>query len=562
MFDMFKYLINFSFVLIFINLSGVVSAAPIVQYTKLVEIKDNNILFSYGDTEEQDFFSCDKNTFSCTNLGTTSPKKDEIKVEEIKIDENKIGEIKASTSREIILAKNKNDKPTNIKESKDGVYIAYYNVLKGGEKSFVIINKSDLSVSEFRYVIKQEIGWELLTDELTLVSFSPDNKYLFFLSDEGNYPRYKVVDLEKYKNKIIDIKTIEIKESGVNTDILYLNNLENKVYILGNNVDSPYAWSIFEYDLNTGNSIKLVDSISYGFGLRNLDNKIFAYEMIDNGNRALIIDPKEKVIRNFDFGSKFESEIKRLPIKIGDSWANLNWKDELNKKAPIIIWLHGGPYRQTALGYHPFISYGVYDSVLDRMVLDGATVLKLDYSGSYGYGKSKSLEIVENVGNTDTRDIKEAIDYLKKDLGLTGKVYLSGNSYGGYAGAKAIVEYPKEIKGAVLINGVYDWRTLLNYLRTSLFNTHFGGVINASNTKLFKEASVFQKVKNLKNNKITIIHAEKDKTINVDQAYLFSEVLGLKNTPNNLVIIPNEDHVFTKNSSIETIYQEMKKLVK
>ncbi len=49
---------------------------------------------------------------------------------------------------------------------------------------------------------------------------------------------------------------------------------------------------------------------------------------------------------------------------------------DLNKPYTLLIWLHGGPYRQTSYGYHPFHSYGIYDSILELLRKDNTNIPK------------------------------------------------------------------------------------------------------------------------------------------------------------------------------------------
>ncbi len=51
---------------------------------------------------------------------------------------------------------------------------------------------------------------------------------------------------------------------------------------------------------------------------------------------------------------------------------------KITAETPMVVWLHGGPFRQIAKGYHSYPSYAVYDWVLDQVALQGAVVLKID----------------------------------------------------------------------------------------------------------------------------------------------------------------------------------------
>jgi hypothetical protein len=56
-------------------------------------------------------------------------------------------------------------------------------------------------------------------------------------------------------------------------------------------------------------------------------------------------------------------------------------------KKPLIIWLHGGPERQTSVGYHSYLSYGVYDEMLERFVRAGEKIEQQKVGFFNGFGR-------------------------------------------------------------------------------------------------------------------------------------------------------------------------------
>jgi dipeptidyl aminopeptidase/acylaminoacyl peptidase len=194
-----------------------------------------------------------------------------------------------------------------------------------------------------------------------------------------------------------------------------------------------------------------------------------------------------------------------------------------SKKHPLIIWLHGGPYRQSSFIRHTYISYGVYDWILEQAVNQGAYVVKIDYPGSYGSGRKNSESIKSGVGLVDVTAVKSVIDDFMTHNTVDG-VYLVGNSYGGYLALRTAVEYPDQITGTLSINGVTDWQSLLIYYKNSIFNEFFNGLPSSHNKKLFAQASIFSRIKNLKH-PVTIIQGEIDSTIPKFQATALKSAL-------------------------------------
>ena len=121
--------------------------------------------------------------------------------------------------------------------------------------------------------------------------------------------------------------------------------------------------------------------------------------------------------------------------------------------------------------------------------------------------------------------------------------------------------YPKQIDGALSINGVTDWGSLLVSYKNSIFNTFFNGIPSSKNKKLFTNASIIKNVDQIKN-PVYIIQGEKDTTIPKIQAVQLKKALDKANKISNLILIPEENHVFHKNSSINTICKSLFEMIK
>lgn len=233
--------------------------------------------------------------------------------------------------------------------------------------------------------------------------------------------------------------------------------------------------------------------------------------------------------------------------------------------SPLIIWLHGGPYRQVAPTIHSYLSYGVYDWALEEARRNGAYVLKLDYHGSYAHGRPFAESLKETAGVKDVADLVNSLSGLKTQLGPKVKlngVYLVGNSYGGYLALKGLVAKPKLFTGAYSINGVTDWPTLLTKLRTSIFNIYFDGLPTLKNSKLYAQADIVDSLGVLTpKNKMIVLQAQKDYTIDPHQADFFTEVAQSKKKNVELIKIADEDHVFHKSNSVTTICSSLLRFI-
>lgn len=445
---------------------------------------------------------------------------------------------------------------TNGTLSPDGLWLAYYVPLKDGKKSTVLLHLLS-PAEEYRFDYTVPKNWELLTDANRLLAFSASSSRFAFLEDSNNFPVTRVADLQNSKPSFLSsAEVVGNNTIGTVADIWFSGN--NVLLVAGNDKKSALDWNLYSYNIPAKQLTSPIPDISYRYEIQQIGKQFLVGKMSGPNLIPVLYDPDTEKYRELNLeksiaGPTFSKEV--MLLKNGLNGVLIKSKNvKITAKTPLVVWLHGGPFRQIAKEYHSYPSYAVYDWVLDQLALQGAVVLKVDYPGSYGYGNGVAYRVVDSVGKQDVADLYDAVKVIKKKLNLKGGAYLIGNSYGGYLGPRMLVAYPKEFSGAIAINGVFEWRTLLNYLRTSLFNTHFNGLYNPNETEIYDKASITNKIKGLlPGQKVVIIHGMADKTINPDQSYTFHELLRNMGKNTKIVSIPEEDHVFLKPSSIETI---------
>jgi acylaminoacyl-peptidase len=77
-----------------------------------------------------------------------------------------------------------------------------------------------------------------------------------------------------------------------------------------------------------------------------------------------------------------------------------------SKKHPMIVIVHGGPFGAS--------SFDMFTFLRSLFLMQGYTILILNYRGSTGYGESFMNELLGNIGKNDIEDciglIKKALD--------------------------------------------------------------------------------------------------------------------------------------------------------
>jgi dipeptidyl aminopeptidase/acylaminoacyl peptidase len=386
--------------------------------------------------------------------------------------------------------------------------------------------------------------WDLLTEKSALFGFTPDDKNLIYLNDKDGYPtlyRARIGTAAPFPGERLITKPYSVMDFVV---------YDSRTVFFMANREKALEWNIYKYDLLTGSLAKVAANVSYGESMRIVDGKLLFLEMTSGGSRSAFFNIKTNALERFAIA---EPATNATPVSIslpGIKGAFLPPPSDAGAGAkPLIVWLHGGPYRQAAAGMHPYLSYGVYDAVLEEARLAGAYVLKLDYPGSFGYGRSYAESVKGSVGTADVANVLQAVAAAKRAAPI-GNVYLMGNSYGGYLALRTIVEASQTFSGAISVNGVTDWQVLLESLQESIFNVHFGGLLSDATSLSYAQASIEDKVGRLGNQKILLVHGENDDTIPPNQGALMLSALKESGKNAELVTYPGETHILRKRSSV------------
>ena len=380
---------------------------------------------------------------------------------------------------------------------------------------------------------------------------------MVYQDDSSGYPVLYSLDLTTLKGKTFKGTKIFYQSITVNGFTL---TSANNLYFISNKA-SPYAWDLYKYDFTTKITSLIAENASYAFKIRRWNNGITFFVIQGASSFPEFYNETTNQIEKFS-GLTPDASISTINSQDiyfgGGMHGVLMTPFSFDKNLPhqLVIWLHGGPYRQTSLGYHPYASYAVYDLILNQLAKNNVIVLRLDYRGSYGYGVSFSKEILKNVGKGDVTDVINAQSLIEKDFSISN-TYLLGNSYGGYLALRSLVAYPTKFSGAISINGVTDWGSMLKLLKTSIFNVDFGGLPNKKNTALYAQASIFSRISNLTNQKIILMQSQSDKTVPPSQANTLYK--ALQSAGKNVQFIPylGEDHTFSKTTDVENICQNV-----
>lgn len=509
-------------------------------------------------------YSCSTVTFNCTQQGTSSPFFATSTTERILlVDAKKQYKEKisgASSSPLISTPLPFTSIPKNasyITKSPDGKTTAFYTTTGTyGVRSARTYWMMEEDTKEVTYFVEPiQYGWDLVSDASHVFSFNASGTILVYLSDRDGFPQLYIVDKNKktrtLEGKALSTKKYTVVDFVIHDDTLYfIANRENfftynlyKLSLTNGKLAEKIADDVlYTNDLTFSGDLLLFTSNYFGVGVLHAYNTITtAIHSFKGIEKTPILSSQSKPISSPFFGRFLKGN-----------------KD--NKKA--IIWLHGGPYRQSANERHSWGSYAMYDWMLEEAHNTGVAILKLDYPGSYGYGSNYAKNLIGEIGKKDTESLLEAITFLKKK-GYED-ISLFGVSYGGYLALKGGVVFPKKINNVLAIAPVTDWEVLINQVRPTPFEVEFQGKGSISPEDLYKKANIIESL-SVNTPPMILMQGNKDTSVPFDQSLYFAKEANDRNLSEEkiqLFKLEGENHVFKDPIHIQNICKKLKELIK
>lgn len=448
--------------------------------------------------------------------------------------------------------------------SSTGKYLAFY---RPGTASNQVrtYNVADLTTGTQVSWSEPVVYWDLVSEDNRVFAFSPDDTKLVLRSDKDGWQKPYLVNLAAGLPSTLTPTLLFTRGYSV-PDFVFIDN--SRLAMVANR-DGATDWDLFSLDMKTLETVKLSDGASYGVALKRFGSYVSFAKNTSGGVSGALYNVSSGAVTVVESLAKTKIPAgETIPspkvVKNTSGTGGYSVWEPASKtgSTPIVIWLHGGPYRQIATnGYHPFASYGNLDWMLEQVRQSGAVVAKLDYPGSYGYGRTYAESLTGQVGLADVAAVRSAITSLRSAYGSKAPVYLIGNSYGGYLAQKSLVDLGSQVNGIYSISGVTDWESLIAPNPTGIFGVQFRGAPTAANNNLYMQAKLILRVASIGSQKVYLAHGDADTSVPMSQTTLFDQLLQIEKKNVKTTIYKGEDHVFAKPANIADLCKKAIELV-
>ncbi|OIB56651.1 S9 family peptidase [Natrialba sp. SSL1] len=193
--------------------------------------------------------------------------------------------------------------------------------------------------------------------------------------------------------------------------------------------------------------------------------------------------------------------------------------DSGERPSPLLVKVHGGPRARDTKGFN------LYTQML---VMQGFSVLEVNYRGSTGRGREFVEELLEDWGGAEQGDVATAAEHVleTRDWLDEDRVVVFGGSYGGYSAYWQTVQYPDLYDAGIAWIGLTDleeqYETTMPHYRIELMEKYLG--TPEENPALYEERSPITHAENLAA-PLLMVHGVNDTRVPVSQARRYREAL-------------------------------------
>jgi dipeptidyl aminopeptidase/acylaminoacyl peptidase len=217
---------------------------------------------------------------------------------------------------------------------------------------------------------------------------------------------------------------------------------------------------------------------------------------------------------------------------------------DASKKYPLIISVHGGPSWAC-------LSSWSTDPLEDMRAasLLGWFVLCPNPRGSFGQGEAFTQGNIRDFGGGDYRDLMAGVDAMVKQFPIgSTKLGLRGHSYGGYMAMWANTQTTR-FAAIVAGAGLSDWQSYYGLNDIDEWMIPFFGASVYDDPAVYEKSDPLHFLKKVKTPTLILV-GDRDGEVPMEQSVEWYHGLETMKVPVELVVYPNEGHLFNRPADI------------
>lgn len=240
----------------------------------------------------------------------------------------------------------------------------------------------------------------------------------------------------------------------------------------------------------------------------------------------------KKLLSNYTLG-----KVDTFSINASDNTTLLGWRIlppdfDAKKKYPVLLYVYGGPGRQTVLNEWGGGNYLWHHLLAQK----GYIVISVDNRGTPGRGIQFANCIYKDMGGPEVKDQSDVAEWVKKQSWAdASRVGIWGWSFGGYMSSLMMTKTAGIFKAGIAVAPVTTWRYYDSIYTERYLQTP------QENAKGYDENSPITYAKELKGN-FLLVHGSGDDNVHYQNTMDFINALVKSNRQFDLMIYPNRAH--------------------
>ncbi len=385
----------------------------------------------------------------------------------------------------------------------------------------------------------------------------PDNKHIYFQSEESGYSHLYILNVENGKKKALTSGDYEVFDPSLSNDKKHWYFTSSKVH--------PGERHFYKMPLMGGKMEQLTSMTGKNDIALSPDEKYMAITY------SYMNKPEELYFKKTDVNAKAQ----QLTSGMSPEFSSYNWREpelikfeasdgamvparlyvpeEDVKNNAAVVFVHGAGYLQNA---HKWWSSYFREYMFHNLLTDlGYTVIDIDYRGSAGYGSDWRTGIYRHMGGKDLSDQVDGVNYLLENHDINPeKIGIYGGSYGGFITLMAMFTEAETFKAGAALRSVTDWAHYNHGYTSNILNEP------AKDPIAYKRSSPIYFAEGLEGD-LLIAHGMVDVNVHFqDVVRLSQRLIELGKEDWEMAVYPVEDHGFVEPSSWTDEYRRILKL--